>query len=233
MALTRLKPARAVDGAADELRAAVLSGELLAGSNLPPERELAKTLGISRLTLRAAIARLESEGLVRAHHGSGVEVLDFATEAGVAVLPYLLESGRPDLVAPFLELRRAVAVEAVAAACVRATDAELDHLDGLASAAAAAPGTAQLARANMDFSRAVAKLAGNLPVLLLLNTVARVYAARPELGAALLSDEAAVRASFPAIVALLRTRDPGVAREAVRTTLEGLDSATLRKIELE
>ncbi|HEX8951995.1 MAG TPA: GntR family transcriptional regulator, partial [Polyangia bacterium] len=42
----------AVDACADALRRRVLDGELAVGARLPPERELAASLGASRVTLR-------------------------------------------------------------------------------------------------------------------------------------------------------------------------------------
>ena len=47
---------RPVDAVLSRLRTAVVDGHYPAGEHLPPERQLAATLGVSRLTLRAAVA---------------------------------------------------------------------------------------------------------------------------------------------------------------------------------
>lgn len=217
---------RTVDISADLLRERILAGDYAVGDRLPAERRLSEELGISRLTLRAALARLQSEGLVRPRQGDGVRVLDYRSEAGVELLPHLLDHGELELLAPFLQLRRAIAAEAVAEACRRATDAQLDALDGLADTLSRASGDA-LREGNIEFSRRVVDIAGNLPMTLLFNTVTRVYARRPEIAEAMLVDPDAVRASFAAIVELLRQRDPDRARQTVRVVLEALDLATL------
>src|SRR5215813_13784839 len=55
----------------DEFRAAILAGRLKAGNKLPPTRELANELGISRNTVMAAYEQLLSEGYAEGHVGSG------------------------------------------------------------------------------------------------------------------------------------------------------------------
>lgn len=59
---------------ADELRRAILDGELAPGAMLPSERELARAHGTARNTARAAIGILQADGLVEAEHGRGVFV---------------------------------------------------------------------------------------------------------------------------------------------------------------
>jgi GntR family transcriptional regulator len=59
---------------ADDLRAAIESGELTAGQKLPSERELAAQYGTARNTAREAFRLLETAGLVDIAHGSGVFV---------------------------------------------------------------------------------------------------------------------------------------------------------------
>lgn len=58
------------------LRQQILSGELAAGSQLPPQQEMAEQFGVTLMTLRQAIAALEAEGLVWAARGKGTFVAD-------------------------------------------------------------------------------------------------------------------------------------------------------------
>nr|MBF0684327.1 GntR family transcriptional regulator [Pseudomonas sp.] len=53
------------------LRAAILSGELAAGQRLPSESELSLAHGVSRITVRQALADLQASGLVRTVNGRG------------------------------------------------------------------------------------------------------------------------------------------------------------------
>lgn len=53
------------------LRNQILSGRLEPGQQLPTEEELSLTYGLSRGTVRKAVAQLEAERLVRIEHGIG------------------------------------------------------------------------------------------------------------------------------------------------------------------
>ncbi|MCC7385180.1 MAG: FadR family transcriptional regulator [Deltaproteobacteria bacterium] len=222
-----IEPRRAVDLTAEVLRARILNGEYPIGSRLPPERALAEALGINRLTLRAALARLEAESLVRPRQGDGVRVLDFRATAGFELVRHLVGAGDVALMRAFLELRRAVAVEAVALATERASPAAIDALEAMAIAQAEEEDDEAFTARDLAFGRAMLRLAENLPMELLLNSVERVYLARPDLSAALHGDRARVRASYALVVGLLRAGDSAAARETVRAALEAIDQQAL------
>ena len=59
---------------AARLRQAIHQGRLSVGAVLPPERELAQSLGVSRQTVRKAVDELTREGLLAARQGSGTFV---------------------------------------------------------------------------------------------------------------------------------------------------------------
>jgi GntR family transcriptional regulator len=56
---------------ADSLINQIESGELAPGSRLPSERLLSELFDVNRLTLRKALSRLESQGLIIRKHGKG------------------------------------------------------------------------------------------------------------------------------------------------------------------
>jgi DNA-binding LacI/PurR family transcriptional regulator len=64
----------------------IADGELLPGDRLPAVRSLAAELGVNVNTIRAAYAKLESDGLVQTRHGIGSVVLAPAGAARVAVV---------------------------------------------------------------------------------------------------------------------------------------------------
>ena len=74
MPLQVIEPRRLYRQIADQLRALIAAGEFALGSRLPPERDLALQLGVSRPSVREALIALEVEGLVEVRMGSGIYV---------------------------------------------------------------------------------------------------------------------------------------------------------------
>lgn len=60
----------------DELLLQISKGKYPVGSRLPSEPDLASSLGVSRVTLRQALALLQDDGLVRNERGKGNFVID-------------------------------------------------------------------------------------------------------------------------------------------------------------
>ncbi len=75
MPFQSIEPRRLYRQIADQIRALIGSGEFPPGARLPPERDLAKQLGVSRPSVREALIALEVEGLVEVRIGSGIYVL--------------------------------------------------------------------------------------------------------------------------------------------------------------
>src|SRR5206468_4742068 len=65
------------------IESGIARGAVAAGCRLPPERDLARALGVSRATIVSAYRELESRGLVRGYVGRGTFV-SAAPDAGSA-----------------------------------------------------------------------------------------------------------------------------------------------------
>ena len=86
------------------LREQILGGELEPGSQLPPQQEMAASFGVTLMTLRQAVAALESDGLVWAARGRGTFVVDRPVDITVSNLSSFAQQMR----AAGLELRTEV-----------------------------------------------------------------------------------------------------------------------------
>lgn len=69
----------------------ILSGELGVGDALPPERQLAEQLGVSRAAAREAIRVLESHGVLESHVGSGTRAGTFIAATPTVALSRFLK----------------------------------------------------------------------------------------------------------------------------------------------
>src|ERR1700687_3544917 len=80
------------------LRDRIAGGRLDGGGSLPAEQALAAEYGVSRVTIRRALAELEQEGLISRRRGAGTFVLGAGAKPIVAdfsdVLANLLAMGR-------------------------------------------------------------------------------------------------------------------------------------------
>jgi GntR family transcriptional regulator, negative regulator for fad regulon and positive regulator of fabA len=104
-----LRPAELVE---NRLINAIIDGDFPINSNLPPERELAQRLGVTRPTLREALQRLARDGWIEIHHGRSTRVRDYWHEGNLAVLGTIArfqDHVPPDFVPNLLHVRELLA----------------------------------------------------------------------------------------------------------------------------
>jgi GntR family transcriptional repressor for pyruvate dehydrogenase complex len=223
-----------VDAVADRLQSEILSGRLAAGSRLPSERELSLALGVNRLTLRAALARLEALGLVATRHGAGTLVTSWRERAGLDTLATLLASLSPEepayreLLVSLLEVRTVLVAEAVALAAERHVEADLVRLRQLAAEQPSRLHDAvAFARGEIAFQRMVIRAGKNVGLELVLNTFARIPDEHPLLVARIYDRPQDSIMLYEVLIGLIASGQPESARNAVRDGLAAIDTAWL------
>lgn len=118
---------RISDAIAASLERRILEGSLKSGDRLPPERELAVELGVSRPSLREAIQKLASKGMVQSRQGGGTFVTDVLGASFSD--PWQDMMGKhPNLREDMLEFRRMLEGQAAEWAAERATEADMQRL---------------------------------------------------------------------------------------------------------
>jgi GntR family transcriptional repressor for pyruvate dehydrogenase complex len=112
-----------------EIRHLIESGQLRPGDRLPPERELAQTLHVSRASLREALRRLSANGLVEIRWGQGVFIRSVDLDAVLARLtPLALGPGN---VSDLYAVRRLLEVPAAGWAAELGSDVQRAELQAL------------------------------------------------------------------------------------------------------
>lgn len=110
---------------------AIIEGRYPPGTRLPAERELAKTLGVTRPTLRETLSRLHRDGWLTIQHGKATLVNDYWSEGGLNVLSAMVRSGKslnPHFISWLLTVRRDLAPAYTRAAVEGNPEEVIDHL---------------------------------------------------------------------------------------------------------
>jgi GntR family transcriptional repressor for pyruvate dehydrogenase complex len=157
-----------------QLVGAVLDGRYAPGDRLPPQRTLARDLGVNMASLREGIKRLEQLRLVEVKHGDAMRVQDWRVSSGLDVLAYMVTVD-PALTGALFEARRLLLREAARLAAARATADHGRALAELADAFAAAPDDATAQMIDLAFMGTVIDGAGNLVFALILNSIRELY----------------------------------------------------------
>lgn len=197
--------------AADELRKAILSGEMVPGQRLV-EVELAETYGVTRASLRQALLDLAAEGLVERIPNRGARVRVVPIEEAIAIT----------------ECRMVLEGLCAAKAAERATDDDIDRLRGLGDemqAAVAAGEPLKYSQLNQAMHRLVLEMSGQKAAAELIDRL-RAQLIRHQYKLALQPGRPAV--SLPqhlAIIESIADRDPEAAEVAARRHVDSVISA--------
>ncbi len=109
------------DQIASQLEQMIADGSLNPGERLPAERQLSERLGVSRPSLREAIKKLSSKGLLYSRQGGGTYVTQSLDDGITDPLLELLQK-HPESRFDVLEVRHALDSQAAYYAALRATD---------------------------------------------------------------------------------------------------------------
>lgn len=124
---TSVRRVRPTQHVREQLLSAIERGDYPPGAALPSERVLCETFGVSRVSVREAIAGLESTGLVRVEHGKGAFVRDSANDSYVGPFAKYLTMHRDELV-ELLKVRGVLDELAAAEAIEHASDEGLEFM---------------------------------------------------------------------------------------------------------
>jgi len=158
-----LNVTRLSDQIVQRLETLMLEGSFKPGDRLPPERQLAEQLGVSRPSLREAIQKLTARGLISARQGGGTYVTS-RLDSGFADPWKEMLGTHPELHRDVLEFRRMLEGTVAQMAAERATEADLDRIAALFAQLEAAHQQGRLdltSEVDVQFHQALADAAHN------------------------------------------------------------------------
>jgi GntR family transcriptional regulator, transcriptional repressor for pyruvate dehydrogenase complex len=124
-ALRPLQRPRLYEQVVDQIQAWIAQNGLEIGDRLPPERELAARLGVSRATVSQALVAMEVVGMVSVRHGDGVVLVEPAGSAKVVNALRRHAQQLPEII----EAREALETKLAALAAGRRTESDLAAME--------------------------------------------------------------------------------------------------------
>lgn len=154
-----------------ELETMILSGELPIGTKLPPERELAQTMQISRSVVNAGIIEMANKGFLEINPRIGTCVADYHTNGKLDTLISIMKYNGGQLpradVRSILELRRVLVNFALELTIPQLQQEQLLRLKSHCDLLRSADGPKQAAEIIFEFDHLLSGYSGNtlLPLI--------------------------------------------------------------------
>ena len=204
-----------------QLREMIHRGDLRPGDRLPPERDLAKLLGVSRPTLRAGIRSLAAVGILQSRQGAGTFVVKSDGPPSLDSSPLrLMASLHGFTSAEMFEARRSLEMAVAGLAAERATGDQMASMaEEIAGMFASLDDPEQFLVHDVRFHQTIAAASGNRILTSLMNMVATILfdtRIKTVKHATDLKESAEMHRH---IYRAIRERDPSAAREAMREHL--------------
>ncbi len=226
-----LQRGRVSDLIARRILDVIAKDQLRPGDRLPPERELAATLGASRPSLREALRSLKAQGRVDVRHGSGVYVADPETTRNLREALYAEEVDIEEL----FDMREVLELPAAAWAARNGDIARLEKVSEAYEALNAASlepkiDWRHLQALDAAFHMRIVEAAGNRFLARTQGVLHEILSRGMETTLQVPGRLERSRADHQRILDALLAGDPAAARRAARNHVKGARKAALGRI---
>jgi GntR family transcriptional repressor for pyruvate dehydrogenase complex len=210
-----VKSTRIYEQIVGQVRTLIAEGRLKSGDRLPPERELAETLMVSRPSVREALRALQSRGLIEIRAGEGAFIRDVSLDQLVEPLALVILPHR-EAVGELFEARRLLEPAIAGLAAQRATPEDLGEMQRILDEQAreVAQGRTGLAQ-DAAFHAALAQSAHNRAIGRIVNTLMELLTQSREESLHTPGRPTRSHQDHRLILAAIRRRDAEAARRAV------------------
>jgi GntR family transcriptional repressor for pyruvate dehydrogenase complex len=233
MPFERVHPEKIASAVVRQIELLILRGILRPGERLPAERELSERLGVSRPSLREALADLQDRGLLVSRAGAGVFVTEVLGSAFAAPLVALF--GKHDeAVLDYLSFRRDMEGLAAERAAMQGTPGDLAVIQTLMDKMEAAHlkrNPSEEAQLDADFHLAIIEASHNVIMLHMMRSMYQLLREGVFYNRQVMFRQRNIRDTLldqhRAINAALQARDPAAARRAIEAHLGFVETALL------
>jgi GntR family transcriptional repressor for pyruvate dehydrogenase complex len=231
MPFQRIEAEKLSNSVVRQIEQLILRGILRPGERLPSERELSDRLGVSRPSLREAVAELQARGLLATRAGAGIYVADVL---GSAFSPALIRlfATHEEAVFDYIAFRRDLESIAAARAASYGSDTDLKVIDTVfhkMEAAHSKRNPADEADLDAEFHLAIIEASHNVILLHMMRASFDLLREGVFFNRQIMFKNRTTRdlllEHHRAINVALQARDPDAAREAVVTHLGFIEQA--------
>ncbi len=159
----------------DQLVSLISSGKLKPGEQLPPERVLASELKVSRQSIREALKKAESKGLIAVRQGEGTFILSVASELMETPLLAIMAE-EIERIYEFIEIRKLIEVWCARRAAEVATRKELRKVEkALLEMDELIDSREILGQPDIDFHVAIAEASHNTLMVHVMASIKKIF----------------------------------------------------------
>lgn len=219
---TPVSRTRLADELSNRIVGAIRDGKFEPGHRLPAITDLARRFGVGAPTLREALKRLESLGVIEIRHGSGVYVKG---HPDVMVVPNPVYGALPSrkVMLDLIEARASIEVETAGLAARNATKAHLATMGRLLDEAGAhLDDDSVLTVNNMAFHREISSASGNQVMAQLLDVLSTLFQQEQRVILNIYGSRERDYAEHRSIYEAIAARDEPLARARMKSHLGGV-----------
>ena len=231
MPFEKIRSEKLAQAVVRQIELLILRGILRPGDRLPGERELAAKMGVSRPSLRQAIADLQTRGLLTSKASAGIFVAEVLGSAFSEALVNLF-SRHDEAVFDYIDFRRDLETLAAERAARLASDTDLMVIDAIFTKMQAAHckrNPSDEARLDADFHMAIVEASHNVIMLHMMRSMFQLLREGVFYNRQIMFSQNTTRAALldqhQAINGAIQARDPDAARDAVKTHLDFVKAA--------
>ena len=230
MPFQKVQPEKLSTSVVRQIELLILRGILRPGERLPSERDLSDRLGVSRPSLRDAVATLQDRGLLTTHAGSGIFVADVL---GSAFSPALIRlfATHEEAAFDYLSFRRDIEGLAAERAARLGSDSDLAVIDAIFERMRSSEPRGPEDEADLDaqFHSAIIEASHNVVMLHMMRAMFDLLREGVFYNRQVMFQQNTTRAALMdqhrAINDALQARDPAAARAAVDAHLAFVEQA--------
>jgi GntR family transcriptional repressor for pyruvate dehydrogenase complex len=226
MPFQRIQPEKLCQSVVRQIELLLLRGILRPGERLPSEREMADKMGVSRPSLRDAIAELQARGLLTARAGAGIYVAELLDSAFSDSLVNLFAQ-HDEALYDYISFRRDLEGMAAERAARHGSDTDLEIIDTIyrkMEAAHLKRDPSEEARLDAEFHLSIVEASHNIIMLHMMRAMFNLLHQGVFYNRQMIFRQRATRsdllAQHGAINVALQARDPLGARKAAEGHLD-------------